>query len=65
MAGVAGQVGGDPAGLLRPSPAGTLRVWPVARAVNTPDNRPECDALRKSGRFITVSRAASPCALTG
>lgn len=33
-----GEVEGDPAALLRPSPAGTLRIWPVSRAVNTPAN---------------------------
>jgi putative SOS response-associated peptidase YedK len=33
-----GEVKADPGGLLRPSPAGTLRVWPVARALNSPQN---------------------------
>ena len=29
---------GDPSTLLRTSPSGTLRVWPVARTVNSPAN---------------------------
>jgi putative SOS response-associated peptidase YedK len=29
---------GDPGALLLPSPAGTLRVWPVDRRVNSPKN---------------------------
>ena len=33
-----GEVEADPAGLLRPSPAGTLRVWSVSRAVDSPQN---------------------------
>jgi putative SOS response-associated peptidase YedK len=33
-----GEVEDDPATLLRPSPDGTLRMWPVSRAVNTPRN---------------------------
>jgi putative SOS response-associated peptidase YedK len=33
-----GEVGGDPAGLLHPPSAGTLRVWPIGRAVNSPQN---------------------------
>ncbi len=33
-----GEVEANPAGLLRPSPAGTLRLWPVARGVNSPNN---------------------------
>ncbi len=28
----------DPTALLQPSPSGTLRVWPVARTVNSPAN---------------------------
>lgn len=33
-----GEVDADPAALLRPSPDGTLRTWPVSRRVNTPRN---------------------------
>jgi putative SOS response-associated peptidase YedK len=33
-----GEVEANPAILLHPSPAGTLRVWPVSRNVNSPDN---------------------------
>jgi putative SOS response-associated peptidase YedK len=33
-----GEVPGDYAALLRPSPAGTLRLWPVSRAVNNVRN---------------------------
>jgi putative SOS response-associated peptidase YedK len=33
-----GEVEGGPAALLVPSPAATLRVWPVARAINSPQN---------------------------
>jgi putative SOS response-associated peptidase YedK len=33
-----GEVDADPAALLRPSPDGTLRSWPVSRRVNTPRN---------------------------
>ena len=37
-----GEIEGDPATLLRPAPDGTLRIWPVSRAVNQPrNNRPE------------------------
>lgn len=33
-----GEAPGDPVSLLHPSPAGTLRVWPVDRRVNSPRN---------------------------
>ena len=33
-----GEAPGDPASPLHPSPAGTLRVWPVDRRVNSPRN---------------------------
>ncbi len=33
-----GEQPGDPGSLLRPAPAGTLRVWPVDRRVNSPRN---------------------------
>ena len=33
-----GEADGDRAALLRPAPDGTLRTWPVSRAVNTPRN---------------------------
>jgi putative SOS response-associated peptidase YedK len=33
-----GEVDADPAALLRSSPDGTLRSWPVSRRVNTPRN---------------------------
>lgn len=33
-----GEAEGDPAGLLRPAPEGTLRVWPVSQSVNRPEN---------------------------
>ena len=33
-----GEEVGDPATMLRPAPAGTLRRWPVSRAVNSPKN---------------------------
>lgn len=33
-----GESEGDPAALLHPSPSGILRVWPVARTVNSPAN---------------------------
>jgi putative SOS response-associated peptidase YedK len=33
-----GETEADPAALLRPSPGGTLRTWPVSRRVNTPRN---------------------------
>ncbi len=33
-----GKVEGDPAALMHPAPDGTLRTWPVSRAVNTPRN---------------------------
>jgi putative SOS response-associated peptidase YedK len=33
-----GEVPGDPASLLHPSPAGTLRVWPMDRPGNIPRN---------------------------
>ncbi len=33
-----GEQPGDPGSLLRPALAGTLRVWPVDRRVNTPRN---------------------------
>ena len=37
-----GETPGDPASLLHRSPAGTLRVWPVDRRVNSPrSNGPE------------------------
>ncbi len=36
-----GEVEADLAGLLSPSPAGTLRVWPVARAVNSSNSSAE------------------------
>lgn len=31
-----GEAEGDPTGLLRPAPEGTLRIWPVGRRVNSP-----------------------------
>ena len=34
-----GEVEGDPASLLHPAPAHTLRAWPVSRAVNAPRNK--------------------------
>jgi putative SOS response-associated peptidase YedK len=33
-----GEAPGDPASLLRPSPTGILRVWPVDRRANIPGN---------------------------
>jgi len=33
-----GEAPGEPASLLHQSPAGTLRVWPVDRRVNSPKN---------------------------
>jgi putative SOS response-associated peptidase YedK len=33
-----GEVPGDPSTMLRPAPAGTLRMWPVSRAVNSVRN---------------------------
>jgi putative SOS response-associated peptidase YedK len=33
-----GEVPGDAAALLHPPPDGTLRLWPVGRAVNAPAN---------------------------
>ena len=33
-----GEAEGDPVGLVRPAPDGTLRTWPVSRDVNTPRN---------------------------
>ena len=33
-----GETAGDPAALLGPSPAGTLRTWPVGRRVGDPKN---------------------------
>jgi len=33
-----GEAGGDPVELLRPAPDGTLRMWPVSRAVNSVRN---------------------------
>jgi putative SOS response-associated peptidase YedK len=37
-----GEADGSPTDLLRPSPGGTLRCWPVSREVNAPhNNRPE------------------------
>jgi hypothetical protein len=48
-----GEATGDPASLLHPPPAGTLRIWPMDRRANTPrNNGPESlDAVefRNSG----------------
>lgn len=33
-----GETGDDPTSLMRPAPTGTLRIWKVGKAVNTPRN---------------------------
>ena len=46
-----GEAEGDPAALMRPAPDGTLRTWPVSRAVNTPRNN---RAERRCADLIVV-----------
>ena len=49
-----GEAPGNPAALLHPSPAGTLRVWPVDRRVNSPKNNgPELlEAIDLAGQAL-------------
>jgi putative SOS response-associated peptidase YedK len=50
-----GEDAGDAAGLMRPAPAGTLRMWPVARAVNSVrHDGPELVAPIPDGAGVTT-----------
>ncbi|HTI03179.1 MAG TPA: SOS response-associated peptidase [Acidisoma sp.] len=55
-----GEMAGDPALLLRPAPAGTLRAWPVSNRVNNARNNDASLATPATSAAIDSTETAPP-----